>query len=374
MSRRTKFNAIIAIVSLVLSFALAEIACRLLLPRLGFVARGSDDLPGLWIEHPVRGYTYSQNFTGTMSRDDFTIIVKTNEQGLRVGESRNPLDRSRPIVLAVGDSLTVGWGVQYEQAWPAQLERSLNAGQANGSGPLVVNAGVSGYSMRQIRQFAMSEFDELHPRVLMVGVAVAAIDRLRDPYVLFNGILVRESSLPHLRATTEGYLFSPMYRPWMKGMDFWFDEHCCFGSYLWKGLYKAWGEASHVGAGLPVAQPEPSAVANDGHLQLLLDELEVLRVFTQEKMARLVIVPIAGQAADGTFSAAQKKVNERVLVWCREKNVMCIDILSLLDAGSGGEPIYRFKNDSHWNALAHRVAAEEMAKRFPRDTVPVRNP
>ncbi|MFN8439415.1 MAG: arylesterase [Caldilineaceae bacterium] len=48
---------------------------------------------------------------------------------------------SEPIIVAMGDSLTEGLGVDPDQAYPAQLERKLHA---DGYQYTVVNAGVSG--------------------------------------------------------------------------------------------------------------------------------------------------------------------------------------------------------------------------------------
>ncbi len=50
-------------------------------------------------------------------------------------------DRSRPSLIAFGDSLTAGYGIDPEQAWPARLEDLL---KARGHALRVVNAGVSG--------------------------------------------------------------------------------------------------------------------------------------------------------------------------------------------------------------------------------------
>jgi acyl-CoA thioesterase I len=47
----------------------------------------------------------------------------------------------RPVIVALGDSLTAGFGLPQDQSFPAQLEAAL---KARGSDAQVVNAGVSG--------------------------------------------------------------------------------------------------------------------------------------------------------------------------------------------------------------------------------------
>ena len=52
----------------------------------------------------------------------------------------------RPVILAVGDSMTAGFGVAAEQAYPAQLEREL---AKRGFRYRVVNQGVTGSTSTQ---------------------------------------------------------------------------------------------------------------------------------------------------------------------------------------------------------------------------------
>ncbi len=57
------------------------------------------------------------------------------------GRSATPPSSERPRIVAFGDSLTAGLGVNAEESYPAQLQRRLDA---LGYHYLVINAGVSG--------------------------------------------------------------------------------------------------------------------------------------------------------------------------------------------------------------------------------------
>ena len=59
--------------------------------------------------------------------------VDTNSLGMRSPE----LDpsRSRPRVLCLGDSVTFGWGVTYEESWPARLSEALEVETVNAGVP-----------------------------------------------------------------------------------------------------------------------------------------------------------------------------------------------------------------------------------------------
>ena len=69
------------------------------------------------------------------------------------------------------------------------------------------------------------------------------------------------------------------------------------------------------------------------------------------------------------MSTSQRQSNGQLIARCRETWTESVEVLSTFDARSGGASVYRFTNDLHWSSLAHRVAAEEMVKRFSRDAV-----
>lgn len=65
---------------------------------------------------------------------------------------------ARTNVLAVGDSVTMGWGVAEEAAWPARLR------------PVAMNAGVLGYGVREVVSRARALLERLGGvKTLLVG-------------------------------------------------------------------------------------------------------------------------------------------------------------------------------------------------------------
>ncbi len=92
------------------------------------------------------------------------------------GEAPEPAGGG-PLVLALGDSMTMGWGVAEERAWPAALGAALNgqveapAGGSRGrarAGPVaVVNAGLLGYGTRR----ELATWDALEPRLEALAAA-----------------------------------------------------------------------------------------------------------------------------------------------------------------------------------------------------------
>lgn len=79
----------------------------------------------------------------------------------------------RPLVVCLGDSLTEGYGLSPEQAYPARLERAL---RERGRPVRVVNAGISGSTSAS----AVSRLRwQLRSRPDIVVIALGANDGLR---------------------------------------------------------------------------------------------------------------------------------------------------------------------------------------------------
>lgn len=75
------------------------------------------------------------------------VPVMINAEGLRDYE----YDYQRPAgvtrILALGDSVTFGWGVKLEDTYPKVLERLLNGGESRDRYE-VLNCGVGNYTPR----------------------------------------------------------------------------------------------------------------------------------------------------------------------------------------------------------------------------------
>lgn len=98
-----------------------------------------------------------------------------NHAGAVVEQRRNvpPVSDSRPVILAFGDSLTAGHGVELTDSYPSQLQRELDK---QGYQYHVVNAGISG----DTTSGGLSRIDSalaVHPRIVILELG--ANDGLR---------------------------------------------------------------------------------------------------------------------------------------------------------------------------------------------------
>lgn len=86
-----------------------------------------------------------------------SFTVSTNSQGMRSPELRP--DREAPRVLCLGDSVTFGWGVRYEESWPARLAAAMDVE--------TVNAGVPAMKPDSIAAWARLHASELDPDLVI---------------------------------------------------------------------------------------------------------------------------------------------------------------------------------------------------------------
>lgn len=197
--KRALARLIVLTLSLLASFVAAEIAVRLIsrnglrvldveMWRYAKLVKKESQLPGLVEEQ----------------RPDVGAVlmgarVRTDGLGLRRPDpaaeaKRRPDDRT---VIALGDSLTFGWGVPEGQTYPDQLERLL-AGQCSGRRATVLNAGIgnSNTSMEVARYRALLR--RLHPAWLILGYFIN--DAEPDP-VPSQNLLIRNFALAGLLST-----------------------------------------------------------------------------------------------------------------------------------------------------------------------------
>jgi lysophospholipase L1-like esterase len=160
--RRALTRLLLGLVSFALAALLVEGLWRFVRSR----GWGPTTNPAYVVHDDRLGWRYRPGARARHRSDEFDVSIRINSRGFRGPEV--PLERTpgRGRVLALGDSFTFGWGVEEEQAWPAQLARILDVE--------VVNLGVSGYGTDQ--EYLLFQSDGLAYRPDLVLVQVAPND------------------------------------------------------------------------------------------------------------------------------------------------------------------------------------------------------
>ena len=121
----------------------------------------------LWRNEPLAHKTQPVN-PQPFGRDD-TWTIDNNSEGYRGPERQfTRADDGAFRVLCIGDSVTFGFNVDQDDAYPRQLERLLR--ERHPGRPIeVVNAGVSGWSWLQGLRFFEVRGGALHPNVVVAA-------------------------------------------------------------------------------------------------------------------------------------------------------------------------------------------------------------
>jgi hypothetical protein len=117
--------------------------------------------PADFLEHDADlGWRNRQSHAGRHATDDFDVAVQFDAEGARCATAGAAVPDRTGGVLALGDSMTFGWGVAAEQAFAAQLATRL--------GVVVRNFGVSGYGPDQQLLLLRQLLAGAKPRLVVV--------------------------------------------------------------------------------------------------------------------------------------------------------------------------------------------------------------
>ena len=146
-------RAALAAASVSIPFGLAECVCRI---HGSYKVEGS---AGAFIQFDDElGWSNRPEFNGRHTSHQFDVAVRTDRHGYRVGADQP--DRPTSI-LAIGDSMTFGWGVEFDETCSSRLGKRLGVG--------VRNAGVSGYGAgQQLLRLRQTLSQHPTPRVVLV--------------------------------------------------------------------------------------------------------------------------------------------------------------------------------------------------------------
>lgn len=345
---------LIVLLALLLGAGAGELILRLLLPPPRYVLSGdpANRLPGLLVPHPRRGYALAPGFVGEIERDGRRVRVAVNSQGLR-GEELPPRGAS-PLLLAAGDSFTVGFGVAAEEAWPERLAAHL--GRAHDPAPRVANAGVSGYSLRQVRLTVEDLVPRLHPDLVVVGVYPDAVWRIDNPYVLHDGLLINTSTLPRLDRNGDDFVYSPYETPWLRRLHHWSGRNFMLAYHLLR-LPPAIAHRVERTRASPETRQQTAR-----RLAPLLDELDRLDTSLEAAGTAWTALLVNPQAEAGGFDEEQGRLNDVVAAHLRARGVAVVDPLPELRRAAGTGAHLRLPHDHHWSAQAHDLAAKVAAE------------
>lgn len=141
---------------------------------------------GMWEPAPLLGYKNQRGFDGTAWG---RIPVRVGPQGFRGMRSVTKEHPGVQRIVAVGDSITWGAGVEEEHTYAAELERLF---VESGESAEVINAGVVGYSALQEELLFERRILPLDPDVVLVQFCSNDILPSEDPFERCRAVCLRQ--------------------------------------------------------------------------------------------------------------------------------------------------------------------------------------
>ena len=255
--------------------------------------------------------------------------ITINSFGIRDREFEKVKSSDVLRVIGLGDSVTMGWGIDANETYLSVLERELNA--ASKKRFEILNFGVCGYNTEQEVDFFEAKGADLKPDLVLVGFFTndaRPSESMEVRYVSKLQKLVHKSYLlkllsPHFAAL--GRIFKIPIKTYVSTISADYSD----------GL--------------------PGWVA----CQNALKRLQMLSLRHKFRLAVVMIPMTVSLDSDYPFN----KVHEKLEVSCREQGIMFWDALPVF-LGRNPRSLRVSYTDAHYNSLAHHMLAEFIKKKL----------
>ena len=352
----------LAAASLAILALLLEVALRLFWG--GYYEKFDPNRPfGEYEVHPVRGLVLAPNIERFDWNREYQVWRRHNSLGFRGPEIAIEKPPGRTRVLVLGDSMTYGVGVEYEETFGAVLETLAPRLQ-------VINTGVPGYCGEQ-QLLLLEEFiGRLSPDVVLVAYfwndLWAPVQGNLRHFEVRDGALHR---IPHEPITAQHPAFAGLrekHEQRLRGYGF-----LSYQSHLYRFLSDRFkllgyairdlrGEATEVESGGELDESEEAAA-----WELSSALLRAQRDLAHAHGARFVVLVVPDQVQvepDVKVYEVPRVlwgIQEHVVGFARREGIPVIDPLETMRAIREREGLPQYHRiDRHWNRVGHRHMAE----------------
>jgi hypothetical protein len=326
------------------------------------------------------GYKLRPNWETVHASNDFQVSVHTNNLGLRGKDIQEKKPNSIIRILVLGDSFTFGYGVENNEAFPAQLEMLLS--NHLNRRVEVINSGVPGWSTAQYWIFLKEYGFDLEPDLVLVAIMENDLSDLGLNQYTFDDELLPISvestriMIDHrgrMHFVNDGHLDMPKIS--FPGKQ-WISNHMQLYHWIRYRLVRLW--LSYAESEANRSQAKEAGVAPNGPIKLLSPG-ELLRGLKtgnefQLRYHRYIIEAIERECADRNIlveyllianngsnpkdGTPLRKLHDD----CLALGQRCLDTANIFPPTIASESFFR--QDPHWNAAGHRCVAVALANRL----------
>lgn len=363
--------AVLSLLLIALSLCAALVAGEFIVRKIA--PQGVYRFPtGMFVLDEATQYRLTPGFRGTAQTPEYQTAIRINSAGLREDVEFGAKKKDFFRILAIGDSFTMGVGVDAEQAY-MKLQEQL--APAHAGRYEVINAGVPGYSPGQSLAYLEKRGLALHPDLVVMSLFVGndIIESYRQlPFYVVDGYLT--NGLPQ-----EGVL-PPSVKLYLQG-----NSHLY--QLVWPMVARVL-HPSHAGELSAGAQDDFRAVYSDADDARSRDVWKAVeaRIARFAELSRahafapvVAIVPehkqideklwkAAMKAGDGRYAYRAEAPGVRIAELCRQHRIPAIDLLDGIRNAGTSQPLY-FDVDGHFTVTGNAVAARALSSFLAREVL-----
>lgn len=293
----------------------------------------------MYVLDEAAGYRLAPDFEGRLERAGHVTEFRTNAQGLR----SDPMSaKTKPRILALGDSFTWGWGVGQDEPWIARVAAEL-ADDGIETEPL--NGGVNGYGTESALALLRRLGPELQPDVVLLGFfANDYTDNLigaRNTYTVRDGYLFDQFSHEYFQE-------SPLARH----------------SHLYRMLTSAWATANvRFLGGVPgqrLARNFTPAEFEEGR-ELSHRWIRELDAECRNLGVRFAVIWLPADVYAGRSRPEDIPLRASLQRQVAEDGIPSLDLLPVVNREQRVQGLY-LPGDGHFSPRGHRVAGRAIAR------------
>ena len=334
-SRLRRFAAKLSLlaITVLICLALLEWAVRWLFPYFS----PSAQVPFRLAEKGMALGPAGQTVRMATPKGDYDSIIRFNEAGFR--DAKDLATATVADWFALGDSYTMGWGVEEDQRFSNQLEQAFKAA---GIHSRVFNIAIPDNLIGYGRLLRYAESRGAKVRQLIVGVCME--NDLCDYSDGKGAWDLVDQPVSSKKEALRGWLkkHSAVYI----AASFVFQK-----SALTRGLLQKMGIARSV---------DELSGKNEWNETVLKTSRDEVVKLVSGRDAVILIIP-SRRLWHGDNVQTERRVHEAFVRMVREAGLTVVDPRPRLE--EGGDPLsYYFKTDPHWNARGHALAAQELFK------------
>lgn len=265
---------------------------------------------------------------GFITCPEYAIEIRTNGGGLR--EDR---EVAAGRVLCLGDSFTVGFGVDREETFAARIG-ALNAG-VGGTG-----------TAHQLAWFTLEGWRYRPAVVLIAPVINDPSDDTKSGLFTF----APDSSLVQHPAVQPRTLRVLRQLRRLPGYTTWFARSHLLNAFKQAFAVRHHGRLADVAAG--GAAPADVQRQEDALQRALLRQL---RTECEARGAALVVMPVPA-----TAGSAEQVRQDRLYDWLASDGFAVVDLRPTLTQALAAQEVVTYPVDGHWTPAAHRLVAARL--------------